>query len=124
MIVGIGCDVAEFSVAEKFNWQSDQNQRSRIFSPYELLQYDKQKRLSYLTGRFAAKEAVLKCLGTGMYDGISMKNIEIIQEENGKPSIKLTGEVLKKSIDLGIKKWLVSISHTLKNSTAFVIAEN
>lgn len=124
MIIGIGCDIAEFSIADKLKWKSEEKIRARVFSPKELLQYDKHNRLSYLTGRFAAKEAVLKCLGTGMRDGLSMKNIEIIQLENGKPIIKLKGEVSKLSFDLGIKNWFVSISHSSQSSMAYVIAES
>lgn len=59
-----------------------------------------------------------------MNDGISMKNIEIIQLENGKPTIKLKGEVNRLSLALGIKNWFVSISHSTKSSMAYVIAES
>lgn len=124
MIIGIGCDFAEFSIAEKLNWQSKENIRARIFSSRELVQYDILNKLSHLTGRFAAKEAVLKCLGTGMYDGLSMREIEIIRSENGKPIIKLNGEIKKLSLDLGITKWFVSISHSSTGSMAYVIAED
>lgn len=123
MILGIGCDTAEFEIAKKLNWQLEEKIRSRIFSSKELSQYNTQKKLSYLTGRFAAKEAVLKCLGTGMYDGVSLKEIEIIRSKNGKPVIELKGEIKKLSIDIGIKKWFVSISHSSESSMAYVIAQ-
>jgi holo-[acyl-carrier protein] synthase len=123
MIIGIGCDMTNFNIAKKLNWESDEKLMSRVFSARELEIYYKQDKLTYLTGRFAAKEAVLKCLGTGMYDGISLNNIEILQLENGKPIIELSGEIKKISNDLGIKKWFVSISHSTKSSMAYVIAE-
>lgn len=124
MIVGIGCDIAEFSIAETLNWQSEKKIRTRVFSKKELIQYDKKNKISFLTGRFAAKEAVLKCLGTGMYDGLCLKDIEIICLENGKPKIVLKGKIKKLSIDLGIRNWFVSITHTSISSMAYVIAEN
>lgn len=123
MIIGIGCDVTNFKIAKKLNWESDKNLMKRVFSAREIEVYYKQDKLTYLTGRFAAKEAVLKCIGTGMHDGISLKNIEILQLKNGKPKIELSGEIKKISQDLGIKKWFVSISHTTKSSMAYVIAE-
>lgn len=124
MILGVGCDITEFNIAQKLNWQSEEKIRTRIFSSKELLQYNKLKKLSYLTGRFAAKEAVLKCFGTGIYDGLSMREIEIIRSKNGKPIIELKGEIKKLSIDLGISKWFVSISHSTTCSMAYVIAED
>lgn len=123
MIIGIGCDITNFNIAKKLNWKSDEKLMSRIFSTGELEIYSKQNKLTYLTGRFAAKEAVLKCIGTGMYDGISLNNIEILQLKNGKPIVELRGEIKKISHDLGIKKWFVSISHSTKSSMAYVIAE-
>ncbi len=123
MIIGIGCDIANFNIAEELNWKTDKKLMSRVFSASELEIYYRHDKLTYLTGRFAAKEAVLKCIGTGMYDGISMKDIEILQLKNGKPIIELRGEIKKISHDLGIKKWFISISHSTKSSMAYVIAE-
>lgn len=123
MILGIGCDITEHALAEKLNWTTDKKFLKRVFSGSELKIYDNLKKLRFLTGRFAAKEAVLKCLGTGMYDGIFLKNIEILQNENGKPIVKLKGEVKKISSKQGIKNWFVSISHSRTCSMAYVVAE-
>ena len=123
MIIGIGCDIVDHKLAKKLNWTADDNFINRVFSFQEKETYNKNKKVSFLTGRFAAKEAVLKCLGTGMYDGLSLKDIEIIQLENGQPKIQLKGEVRKISNKLGINKWFISISHSLTSSIAKVIAE-
>ncbi|TMU54818.1 holo-ACP synthase [Flagellimonas algicola] len=124
MIIGVGCDITDFSIAEKLGWNSNQKILNRIFSKREIESYHKLGKLTYLTGRFAVKESVLKCLGTGMYDGISLNEIEIIQQKSGKPQIILKGEVKKLSLDLGINKWFVSITHSSNCSMAYVIAES
>ncbi|WP_298508119.1 holo-ACP synthase [uncultured Kordia sp.] len=124
MIIGIGCDVTDFKIAKELNWEKDEKFLIRVFSPREIESYKNQNRLSYLTGRFAVKEAVLKCLGTGMHDGISLNNIEILQSEFGKPKIELKGEIRNISQGLGINKWHISISHSTTCSIAYVIAEN
>lgn len=124
MIIGIGCDIVDHELVNKLKWTTDENFINRVFSFQEIETYKKNKKISFLTGRFAAKEAVVKCLGTGMQDGLSLKDIEIIQLENGKPDVQLKGEIKKLSNELGINKWFISISHSLTNSIANVIAEN
>ena len=95
MIIGVGCDIAEHDITEALNWQSDSNILKRVFSQAELTLYENQKNKEFLVGRFAAKEAVLKCLGTGMQDGISLTDVQILQRESGKPIIEVQGEVKK-----------------------------
>lgn len=123
MIFDIGCDIVDFQLIDELEWATNPKIASRIFSDREIKAYNKNKKLSYLAGRFATKEAVLKCLGTGMQNGISLRNIEVLQSESGKPLLELTGEVLRISNLFGIKKWFVSISHSEKSSISYVIAE-
>lgn len=123
MIIGVGCDIVEHNITEVLNWEFDSNILKRIFSQEELVLYENQKNKNFIVGRFAAKEAVLKCLGTGMQDGISLTDIRILQLENGKPIINVQGEVKKISNYLGIESWHISISHSTNYSFAFVIAE-
>lgn len=123
MIIGVGCDIVEHNITEVLNWESDSNTLRRIFSQEEFVLYENQKNKNFIVGRFAAKEAVLKCLGTGMQDGISLTDIQILQLEGGKPIIKLQGEVKKISNDIGIESWHISISHSTNCSFAFVVAE-
>lgn len=123
MIVGIGCDVVEHKMTKQLQWTSDADTRDRVFSYSELELYNQSKTLKFLTGRFAAKEAVLKCLGTGMYDGISLKEIQILNGKSGEPVLEVLGEVKKLADSLGIDSWYVSISHSPTSSFAVVIAE-
>lgn len=123
MIIGIGCDIVDHDLTLKLKWDSN-GTLQRIFSKREFLIYDIKKEIKFVAGRFAVKEAVLKCIGTGMIDGIALSEIEILQLKNGKPKLKLTGKVKKLSDQLGIDTWFVSISHTTTTSIAMVIAES
>ncbi len=75
----------------------------------------------HLAGRFAAKEAVLKVLGTGWRGGIAWTDIEVAKEQSGQPKIVLTGECARIATDLGIARWHVSISHIETHATASAI---
>lgn len=123
MIIGIGCDLVEHKVSRDFNWLNDKGLQERIFSANEIAIYNVKKQLKFLSGRFAAKEAVLKCLLTGMEDGISLTDIEILQTETGQPYLNLYGKALKLSNDRGITKWHVTITHSTTFSQSIVIAE-
>ena len=123
MIVGVGCDIVNHKVTELLNWKTDLNLLRKVFSRNELDLYGTDKSLQFLAGRFAAKEALLKCLGTGMQDGISLTEIETLSSERGQPRISVTGEVQKISNELGVELWHISITHSFDYSFAFVIGE-
>ena len=73
--------------------------------------------------RFAAKEAAMKCLGTGWRDGIAWTDFEVVREPSGKPVLLVSGEAAKVAAGLGITRWHVSLSHTGEQAIASVIAE-
>ena len=73
-------------------------------------------------GRFAAKEAVSKVLGTGIGE-IRWKDIEILRGEEGQPILKLHAKAKSKENELGIQHWAISISHSRTLAIAFVIAQ-
>jgi holo-[acyl-carrier protein] synthase len=125
MIVGIGCDIVSHDLTKKLNWAQNPKIRLRIFSDDELNTYPThlEQQVAFLAVRFAVKEAVLKCLGTGMVDGISLKEIEVLSDNHNRPNIVLSGEVHKMALEKGITSWHLSISHAESNSVAFVIAE-
>jgi holo-[acyl-carrier protein] synthase len=126
MIIGIGCDIVEHSVTEQLKWHLDLKTRQRFFSLQEIDLHRNRINASvkFLSGRFAAKEAVLKCIGTGMEDGISLTDIEILSDKRGKPTIILKGDIKNISEEIGINLWHVSITHSSSCSMAFVIAES
>ena len=76
---------------------------------------------NHLAGRFAAKEAVAKALGSGIGD-VSWKKIEILGDEQNAPKLTLYGNAETKAQELGLTNWSVSISHTQSHSVAFVVA--
>ncbi|MBI1368081.1 MAG: holo-[acyl-carrier-protein] synthase [Planctomycetes bacterium] len=76
----------------------------------------------HLAARFAAKEAVLKALGTGWRDGIAWTDIEIVREPSGRPMVKLSGMAATVAAGLGIRAWHVSLSHTHTHAMASAIA--
>lgn len=76
----------------------------------------------HYAARFAAKEAVAKALGTGFAEGVSWTEIEVRRAANGTPSIALEGGAAKKAKSLGIKRWLLSLTHTKDMAGASVVA--
>jgi holo-[acyl-carrier protein] synthase len=124
MIIGIGCDNVNHNITKKLEWETDTRTLQRFFSAKELVLYETKKSVKFLAGRFAAKEALLKCLGTGICDGVSLTDIEILQLDNGKPTIALYGSVKEDADKVGVTSWYVSITHSVDSSTAFVVAES
>jgi holo-[acyl-carrier protein] synthase len=76
----------------------------------------------YYASCFAAKEAVVKALGTGFAGGITWRGIEILRRESGAPYIRLRDEVLELATGMGITDWLISISYLDEVAIASVIA--
>lgn len=76
-----------------------------------------------IAGRFAAKEAILKALGTGWSQGIGWGQIEILPDASGAPIATLSGAALAKMLDLGATRCLVSISHQGEYAIAFAVIE-
>lgn len=123
MIIGVGCDIVEHELCRNLNWDSDPNVLKRVFSESELEIYNSKRQLKFIAGRFAAKEAILKSLGIGMQDGISLTDIQILQSDNGKPDVKIFGVIKEIADKLGLKQIHISISHSENSSIAYVIAE-
>ncbi len=79
---------------------------------------DKKRAIEHLAGRFAAKEAVLKVLGTGWRDGIAWTDIEVVNEPSGQPRIRLTGRCREIADTMRLSKVLISISHVSTHAIA------
>ena len=95
----------------------------RVFTPAEL-EYclGKKRQLEHLAGRFAAKEAVLKVLGTGWRGGINWTDIEVVNEPSGQPRVSLAGECRRIAQQNNIGRILVSISHIETHAIASAVA--
>ena len=82
------------------------------------------QKIRYLSNNFAGKEALSKALGTGFSEGVSLKEIEVLRDERGKPYIHLSGNTHAIAISLNLDKINLSITDTKNLSTAFVIGES
>jgi holo-[acyl-carrier protein] synthase len=96
----------------------------RVFTSVELeYSLSKKRRMEHLAGRFAAKEAVLKALGTGWRGGINWTDIEIRNAPSGQPYVKLSGKCRQIAEELGLSAIVVSISHIDTHAIASAVGE-
>lgn len=119
MKLATGVDLIEIARIETVLSRQGNAWLERIFTPAELDYCG--KRAESLAGRWAAKEAVAKALGSGIGD-VSWKEIEILGDEQNAPVLKLYGAAESKARELGLTNWSVSISHNQSLSVAFVVA--
>jgi holo-[acyl-carrier protein] synthase len=122
-IIGHGLDVVRVAEIKKELESSNKRWLDQFYSPAEREQADAPPIHSrYYAGRFAAKEAVAKALGTGFAGDITWRGIEILRRINGAPYVRLSDEVLDFAEKLGVSEWLISISHCGEITSASVIA--
>jgi holo-[acyl-carrier protein] synthase len=122
-IVGHGIDLVE--IAEMRRWIEDPRDPliPRCFVREEIDEVgDGPDRIERLAGRFAAKEAVLKALGTGFGAGVAFSDVIIYRAAGAPPQVRLTGGAAKAAGELGIVEWRLSISHAGAMAMASAIA--
>jgi holo-[acyl-carrier protein] synthase len=128
MIVGVGADLIEVERIQKAleDPQIGTRFRSRVFTEKEIEYCEKKHRGRYesYAGRFAAKEAVMKALGRGWGSKVSWIEIEVARAQSGKPDIVLHGKTGLFAEKLGIRRWVLSITHTRGYGLAYVIAQD
>jgi holo-[acyl-carrier protein] synthase len=125
MIIGMGIDVAEVSrIREVIESQTERFLR-RVYTPDEVAYCEQFKnKFERYAGRFAAKEAAMKALGTGWSRGVRWVDVEIVRQRGGRPTISLKGEAKNIADRLGVKNIAVSITHTAEQAFAQVIFES
>jgi len=123
MIFGLGTDMIEVErVANKIG--KEIGFRELIFTKNEIDYCEKKtNKFEHYAARFAAKEAFLKALGTGWITGTAFNEIDIRNDENGKPFIELAGETLLTSKSIGITNIFVSLTHIKSIASAVVVIE-
>lgn len=95
----------------------------RVFTPTEQADAEKQKnRIEKLAGRFAAKEAVMKLIGTGWRDGIAWTDIEVVNNPLGQPIVNISGKVKELADQKDIEQITLSITHTANFALASAVA--
>jgi holo-[acyl-carrier protein] synthase len=122
-IIGHGIDIVETDRIRRMVDEHGQRFLNRCFTTIEqdYAKRNPKRYYEHLAGRFAAKEAVLKVLGTGWRGGIAWTDIEVAREPSGQPTIRLTGECARIAGDQGIARWHISISHIETHATASAI---
>ena len=122
-MLGIGCDLADVERIEKAI--ARKGFKERVFTPAEIAWCTGShgdKAQSY-AARFAAKEAFLKAIGTGLRGGGQLTEISVINDEQGKPELKVTGYYAAFTEKLGVKKIHLTLSHTAATAMAVVVLE-
>mgnify|MGYP001121164370 CR=1 FL=1 len=117
-MTSIGIDIVEIERVESAIKQWGERFLNRIYTEAEL-KNEKHRVLSLAT-RFAAKEAVMKVLGTGT-KGVAWREIEILADDNGKPLVKLYGQALNKAAELNLKEFSISLSDSKQHAVAVAI---
>jgi len=118
-----GIDLVDFPRIEEMVEKHGNRFLDRIFTANEqAYAASNRNRTEKLAGRFAAKEAILKLMGTGWRGKIAWTDIEIINDVAGRPEVKLYGEVEKIAEKLGVEQISVSITHTANFAIASAVA--
>ena len=122
-IIAHGIDLVDFERLESVITRHGERFMNRVFTTKEQSDADSVKnRIEKLAGRFAAKEAVLKLLGTGWSGGISWTDIEVTNDSHGRPEVELRGEVQEIAKKTGVEQVTLSITHTANFAIASAVA--
>ena len=124
MVIGIGIDIAEVDRVREAIARHGERFISRIYTEAERCYCEsKANRFERFAGRFAAKEAAMKAIGTGWRRGVAWRDFEVTRAASGQPIIRFSGEAAVIAESLGVKKALVTISHTELQAVAQVLLE-
>src|SRR5947209_20421932 len=125
MIVGTGVDIAEVGRIEAAVARFGQRFLKRVFTPAEV-RYCQGKRntAERLAARFAAKEAGMKAIGTGLRRGVTWQDVEVVRQPGGRPSLHFSGRAAEIAAAVGCRRTHLSLSHTPEQAIAFVIIED
>lgn len=124
MIIGLGVDIAEVGRVKAAIERHGETFLRRLYTPAEREYCERFKnKYERFAGRFAAKEAAMKALGTGWSRGVRWVDVEVVRQRGGRPTVKLHGEAGKIADGLGVKNIALSISHTADQAFAQVIFE-
>ena len=113
----IGIDIIEIDRIDRAISRWQDSFLKRIYTQAEL---EGHHNISSLAARFAAKEAVMKALGTGAR-GVGWRDIEILANGDGAPLVRLCGRAGERSKELGIARFSISMSHSREYAVAFVV---
>ncbi|MDW8131801.1 MAG: holo-ACP synthase, partial [Bryobacterales bacterium] len=122
MIVGCGVDVVEVGRMRRAGERFGRRLLERIFTPAEIAYVERKKnRWERYAARFAAKEAGMKAIGTGLRGGVRWKDFEVSNAASGKPTLRLHGAAGRIASRLGVREVHLSLTHTRDSAAAVVI---
>ena len=125
MIVGTGIDIVEVPRIGQSIERFGERFLKRIFTPAEIRYCQaKANYVERFAARFAAKEAGMKAIGTGMRGGVSWRDFEVGREPGGRPTMLLHGKAAQVAAGLGTRRAHLSVSHTEEHAVAYVILED
>jgi holo-[acyl-carrier protein] synthase len=117
----IGVDLVEIDRIQAAIERWGKRFTMRVYTPAERAHC--RNRTPELAARFAAKEAVMKALGTGIR-GVGWREIEVLPDPNGKPLVYLYGGAQRKAKELGLRNLAISLSHSREYAIASVIGDS
>lgn len=122
-ILGHGIDLVDTPRIERLLGEHEQRFLDRVFTQGEraYCECGGKLRVQRYAARFAAKEAVLKVLGTGWSGGIAWTDVEVLREPTGRPTVQLHGEAAAVAQRQGVVAWHISLSHLQGHALASVI---
>jgi len=124
MIYGLGIDMVEVARIERAIERWGHRFIERVFTPHEIACCSERKRPSSCFAlRLAAKEAFSKSIGLGMRNGVRWKDIEVVHDTNGKPEMKLYGEMNRICKGKGLNNILLSLTDEAGWAVAAVVLE-
>ncbi|MBE7491506.1 MAG: holo-ACP synthase [Planctomycetes bacterium] len=123
-ILGIGTDIVDVARIERLLRDKRDEFLARVFSPDEVAYCDAKARPAvHFAARFAAKEALMKAIGTGWAEGVGFQDIHVTNDPAGKPILQTQGETRRKLDGLGPSFLWLSLSHTREYAMAVVVIE-
>jgi holo-[acyl-carrier protein] synthase len=124
MIVGTGVDISEVDRIQAAVQRFGDRFLKRVFTPAELRYcMAKPNAAERLAARFAAKEAGMKAIGTGLRHGITWQDVEVVRMPGQRPMLEFHGKAAEFALRLGCKRTHLSLSHTKEQAIAYVILE-
>jgi holo-[acyl-carrier protein] synthase len=122
-VIGVGTDIIECLRIAQMIERHGEAFVHRVYTPFEVRYCQGRKQSTqHFAGRWAAKEAVLKALGTGWVKGISWRDVEVRNDGGGKPTVQLHGGARQRAEAIGLDRLLISISHCRSHATAYALA--
>lgn len=123
MIIGLGTDIVEIVRIGQMIQRHGELFLNRVYTPAEIRYCQRRKECyQHFAGRWAAKEAVMKTLGTGLARGVSWKDIEVCTTKTGQPKLNIKGGARDHAEQMGVDEILITISHCRAYATATAIA--